>query len=65
MERVKDLAGLKSELGESPSIELASVLVLLGERDRAEACVREFILARPMAKAHANAWAKHNGIDAA
>lgn len=63
--RVHDLPSLQTELGGFPSIELASVLLLLGDKDRAEGCLREFVQARPMARAHANAWARRNGINAA
>ncbi len=59
-----DLHSLKTQLGGIPSIKLASVL-LLGEREQAESCLREFVRVGPMARACAAAWAKRHGLSSA
>jgi hypothetical protein len=62
LRRVHDLHSLKTELEGFPSIKLASVLLLLGERAQAESCLEELVRASPMAQACATAWAKRHGL---
>jgi hypothetical protein len=61
--RVAALEGLKRELGGFPSIEAASVSLLLGNRAEAATCIAEFIRERPAAQARAVAWARSQGLD--
>lgn len=62
LRRMRDLDSLKAQLGELPSIRLASALLLLGEREHAESYLREFARVGPMARACATAWANRHGL---
>jgi len=60
--RMHDLHSLKTQLDGFPSIKLASVLLLLGEREQAENCLRVFVRVGPMARACAAVWAQRHGL---
>ena len=60
-----DLRALKRELNGFPSLKLASVVLLLGEKAQAERCLREFTREGPMEHACATVWAKRHGLSLA
>ena len=62
LQRMGHLRALKRTLNGFPSLRLASVLLLLGEKAQAERCLREFAHEGPMAQARAAEWAKRHGL---